>query len=79
MMLQFMKCLFTLSLKLQEVDEPLQLDMSELCLSDDFPQGNDGEHNWLWEQALSLSHFPFIFVLFYLFYFAPSRFSGGTL
>ncbi|OIV90622.1 hypothetical protein TanjilG_01703 [Lupinus angustifolius] len=25
----------------KEVDEPLQLDMSELCLSDDFPQGND--------------------------------------
>lgn len=32
-------------LKLQEVDEPLQLDMSELCLSDDFSQGNDGQHN----------------------------------
>ncbi|XP_020222888.1 WD repeat-containing protein WRAP73 [Cajanus cajan] len=25
----------------KEVDEPLQLDMSELCLSDDFSQGND--------------------------------------
>lgn len=45
MELQFMKTLFTLSLKMQEVDEPLQLDMSELCLSDDFSQGNDGKHN----------------------------------
>ena len=45
MMLQFMTNLFTLSLKLQEVDEPLQLDMSELCLNDDFSQGNDGKHN----------------------------------
>ncbi|RVW26712.1 WD repeat-containing protein WRAP73 [Vitis vinifera] len=26
----------------KEVDEPLQLDMSELCLSDDFIQGNSG-------------------------------------
>jgi len=44
MVLQFMKNLFTMSLKLQEVDEPLQLDMSELCLSDDFSQGNNGKH-----------------------------------
>lgn len=44
MALQFMKNLFTMSLKLQEVDEPLQLDMSELCLSDDFSQGNIGKH-----------------------------------
>ncbi|THG17046.1 hypothetical protein TEA_013190 [Camellia sinensis var. sinensis] len=27
-----------------EVDEPLQLDMSELCLSDDFMQGNSASH-----------------------------------
>lgn len=27
---------------IQEVDEPLQLGMSELCLSDDFMQGNSG-------------------------------------
>ncbi|EXB57235.1 hypothetical protein L484_001236 [Morus notabilis] len=33
----FYLCLFNL----QEVDEPLQLDMSELCLSDDFIQGNN--------------------------------------
>lgn len=52
MVLQFMKTLLTLSLKLQEVDEPLQLDMSELCLSDDFSQGNDGKHNLLWEPEL---------------------------
>ncbi|CAJ2629294.1 unnamed protein product [Trifolium pratense] len=30
----------------KEVDEPLQLDMSELCLSDDFSQGNDGFSSW---------------------------------
>jgi hypothetical protein len=45
MVLQCMKTLFTMPLKLQEVDEPLQLDMSELCLSDDFSQGNDGKPN----------------------------------
>lgn len=77
MMLQFMKCLFTLSLKLQEVDEPLQLDMSELCLSDDFPQGNDGEHNG-YGNKLSLS-FSFFICLVLLILLAPSRFSGGTL
>jgi hypothetical protein len=44
MALHCMKTLFTMPLKLQEVDEPLQLDMSELCLSDDFSQGNDGKH-----------------------------------
>lgn len=27
----------------QEIDEPLQLDMSELCLSDDLIQGNNGK------------------------------------
>lgn len=30
----------------QEVDEPLQLDMSDLCLSDDLLQGNNGEPNY---------------------------------
>ncbi|ONI24969.1 hypothetical protein PRUPE_2G272800 [Prunus persica] len=30
----------------KEVDEPLLLDMSELCLSDDFAQGNDGLMSW---------------------------------
>ncbi|KAJ9678780.1 hypothetical protein PVL29_020852 [Vitis rotundifolia] len=30
----------------KEVDEPLQLDMSELCLSDDFIQGNSGLMSW---------------------------------
>ncbi|KAH1139058.1 hypothetical protein GLYMA_10G194400v4 [Glycine max] len=30
----------------KEVDEPLQLDMSELCLSDDFSQGHDGILSW---------------------------------
>lgn len=34
-----------LSLKFQEVDEPLQLDMSELCLSDDFIQNKNGKHD----------------------------------
>ena len=32
-----------MSLTCQEVDEPLQLDMSELCLSDDLIQGNNGK------------------------------------
>lgn len=35
--------LYTSFLILQEVDEPLQLDMSELCLNDDFSHGNDGK------------------------------------
>ncbi|GFZ15156.1 transducin/WD40 repeat-like superfamily protein [Actinidia rufa] len=30
----------------KEVDEPLQLDMSELCLGDDFMQGNSGLMSW---------------------------------
>ncbi|KAH9647902.1 wd repeat-containing protein WRAP73 [Citrus sinensis] len=30
----------------KEVDEPLQLDMSELCLNDDFIQGNSGLMSW---------------------------------
>jgi hypothetical protein len=32
-------------IKFQEVDEPLQLDMSELCLSDDFTENNNGKHD----------------------------------
>ena len=31
--------------KCQEVDEPLLLDMSELSISDDFAEGNNGKHD----------------------------------
>ena len=44
-MLQFIGPVLTASLKFQEVDEALQLDMSELCLSDEFSKGNDGKFN----------------------------------
>lgn len=37
------KSFYFMSLICQEVDEPLQLDMSELCLSDDLIQGNNGK------------------------------------
>ena len=33
-------------LNLQEVDEPLHLNMSELCLSDEFLQGNSGKRQY---------------------------------
>lgn len=62
-MLQFMGNLFTTFLTLQEVDEPLQLDMSELCLSNDFSQGNDCKCNYFRSQhtfflyLYFLSHF----------------------
>ena len=37
-----------LLLNFQEVDEPLPLDMSELCLTDDFMQGNNGKPDCLY-------------------------------
>lgn len=35
-------------LNFQEVDEPLPLDMSELCLTNDFMQGNNGKPDCLY-------------------------------
>jgi len=46
--------LSSLFLILQEVDEPLHLNMSELCLSDEFLQGNSGKA-WLHKYAVSYS------------------------